>query len=125
MSVSSASPPPPPAAVEEYFKQEQRAQQAHVNVAHARQNVRHSLETFTERIIPKMAERGHQIDFVAGQAEELEDSSTEFLFATQPSWRQWLRTWKPPLWWWPRWTFRWCFCFCNLIYRRKRSGVMI
>lgn len=109
-----------PPAVQEYFEQEKRAQHSHVQVAQAKRNVRQTLDTFAFNVLPQLGERGQQLDVVVHQADELEESSSDFLYATQPSWRQWLRTWKPPLWWWPRCMFRWCACCCHVCYKRKR-----
>lgn len=109
-----------PPAVQEYFEREKRAQASHIKVAEAKRNVRQTLALVETSLLPKLGERNQHIDLVLDQAEDLEDSSYVFLSATQPKWRQWLKTWTPPMWWWPSWMFQWCGCLCNLMYRRRR-----
>lgn len=115
---------PMPPAVQEYFEQEKRAQESHVKVAQVKRNVRDTLDKVQNDIFPKMLDRGHQLHVSVDMADDLEESSTLFLHQTQPHWRQWIRQWKPPIWWWPTWMFHWCECCCNKCYRKRRKKVI-
>lgn len=117
MTSSNSSMPP---EMEAFLNNEKLKQKSHVQVAEAKRNVKETIGVIQDSLLPKLCERGTQLDQVVVQADELEQSSTDFLSATQPSWRQWLRTWKPPLWWWPSWMLRWCQPCCNLCYNRKQ-----
>lgn len=110
-----------PPEVEAFLNLEKSKQKSHVHVAEAKRNVKHTMGIIQDSLLPKLAERGMQLEQVIVQADDLEQSSTDFLVATQPFWRHWLRAWKPPLWWWPSWMMHWCRPCCNLCYHRKRK----
>lgn len=53
-------------------------------------------------IFEQVSERGTHVERLEDQAEDLVATSDVFYDSTLPGWKRYLRTWRPPMWWWQR-----------------------
>lgn len=85
-----------PEEVESYFAYQRAKQLEHVNIAHAKKNVRET-KTLLDSAMAKVMERGVQMDEVAQTSEQVMHSSDEFFLTTRKA-----ASCVPDWWWIPR-----------------------
>lgn len=91
MRGAAAQPLPP--EIESYFAAQSKIQQSHVKVAHIQKNVKETIIKM-EEVMEKVGERGIQINESAEGAQQLLDSSEEFLNQTRRGgWCAWIPEW--------------------------------
>ena len=74
------------------------------------QNLLETLNVVETRLLTSVKERGTAITQAAVQMDSLHETSEEFYNETLPGWKRYIRTWKPPSWW---------FAKCKCCHRRK------
>lgn len=106
-----------------YLQMEEHKQEQHVKVAKATRNVKETVISM-HSVMDKIADRGHQLQMVEDQVDDLMEQSQDFYHATLPGWKRYALSWVPPKWWFPRWCDAFS-CPCGAGKRRRRKSTQL